>query len=893
MNVGSRLRTWWKALANRAEMEGELETELDFHIDAYAEDLVRAGMPREEALRRARLELGTVAVQKEHCRESFGLRLWDELVADVRYAFRQFRQAPAFKVTVLLVLGLGIGANTAMFSVIDATLLRWLPYHRPGQLLSLGATDGEGKPSWLFLADIEEWQRRTRTLSGVAYYAETSSFVEAAGGGRTLPTPEVSFNLFSVLGVQPAMGRGFSSDEQIPGQGRVAVLSDAAWRILFAADPAILGKQFRLNDQPYVVVGVMPRRFLFPANETEPQIWVPAEASAASRNRSFSGSDFSVIARLRDGFAVTTAMAEISAIQKQLVPLYNKKEMPFVPSRVDAVPYRDSLVANVRPALRGLMLAVGIIWLIACANVASMMLARGMSRQREIAVRGALGASRGRVVRQLFTESLLLSLEGAAMGLMLSYVVLKYFSRTLSAKLNLAGTLLPDAPVLIALLVLSVLSALLFGLFPAWLTARIPWEQSLRQGSAQSGQSRQHSRLQQAMVVAEIGLSLVLLVSCGLMLRTVFALRRVPLGFRTDHVLLLEPKLPDSRYRNTDVARTVYRPLLERVQRIPGVQAASLTTVVPLRRGFASTVTFHIARSDKPGEPTSIEAKLMAAGPELQNVLGFHMYQGRFFNQEDTADSQPVAVVNRAFADLYGRDGLSIDHFSVGLQRDRPAKIVGVMDDFHQASIDKPPVPEIDFCATQLREGDGFYQPTMQAHVELAIRTAQDPGTIIADLRRAATEVSPDLESSVIDTMDQVVEDSMGSQTLAANLLKFLGGSALIVALSGLYGLMMYMVTQRTQELGVRLALGAQRSNIIRMLLGQAGLLMLAGAAIGLVLAYFSGRVLASFLYGVSAHDAITMSVVTALLILAGLLAAYIPARKASRVDPIQALRGE
>jgi hypothetical protein len=332
---------------------------------------------------------------------------------------------------------------------------------------------------------------------------------------------------------------------------------------------------------------------------------------------------------------------------------------------------------------------------------------------------------------------------------------------------------------------------------------------------------------------------------------------------------------------------------LSSMQRIPGVEAASLTTVVPLRTSFDSTVVFHVSRSGKTTQVVGIEAKLRAAGPELQDVLGFRMYQGRYFNQQDTPDSQPVAVVNRAFANLYAQDGLTVDHFSVGLQKDRSAKIVGVMDDFRQAAIDKPSLPEIDFCATQLREGDGFYQPTMQAHVELAIRTVKEPATIIPDLRRAMAETSPDLEGSVIATMDQVVEDSMGSQLLAAHLLKLLAGSALMVALAGLYGLMMYLVTQRTPELGVRLALGAQRSNIIQMLLRQAGTLMLAGAGIGLVLAYFSGRMIASFLYGVSPHDVGTMAGITALLILSGLLAAYIPARKASRVDPIRALRRE
>jgi predicted permease len=879
-------------LTERRQAETEIEAELAFHIESYAADLRQGGMAREEALRRARMELGPVATQNDRWRAAIGLRPWDDFRADLRYALRQFRQRPVFTVTVLLVLALGIGPSAAMFSVIDATVLRRLPYQHPAQLVSLGATDADGKPSWLFLADIEEWQRQTRTLAGIAYYADTSAFVEAPGGGRTLPTPHVSANLFAVLGIQPVIGRGFLPEEQVAGKNKVAVLSDAAWKSLFAADHSVVGKQFKLNDEPYTVIGVMPRHFLFPANESQPQIWVPSDVSGDPRKRDFSGHTFSAIARLRKDIALPAAVRELSGIQAQLAVLYDKSRM-VPPSRSQAEFYRNTLVQNVRPALQALSLAVGIIWLIACANVASIMLARGMARQKEIAVRGALGASRGRVIRQLFTESLLLSLAGAALGLALSQFALHFFGRTLSARLNLPGTLVLDTGVLSALLALSVLSAVLFGLFPTWLAARMPFEQSLRQGGAQAGRSRQRHRLQQAMVVAEIGLSLVLLVSCGLMLRTVYALRRVPLGFRTDHVLLLEPKVPASRYQAKDVTRAVYRPLLERVQRIPGVQAASLTTVVPLRTSFDSMLMFYIGSSDKSKPAKGIEAKLRAAGPELQDVLGFHMYQGRFFNREDTPDSQPVAVVNRAFANLYAQSGVTIDHFSVGLQKDRRAKIVGVMDDFHQASIDKPSVPEIDFCATQLREGDGFYQPTMQAHIEVAIRTTRDPATIIPDLRRVMTEVSPDLEDSTIDTMEQVVEDSMGSQLLAANLLKLLAGSALMVALAGIYGLMIFLVTERTQELGIRLALGAQRGNITQMLLGQAGRLMLAGAGIGLVLAWLTGRMLAGFLYGVNSHDVGTTISVTALMILSGLLAAYLPARKASRVDPIQVLRGE
>jgi predicted permease len=894
MSIQARLRSWWKALAHRSRTETDLETELLFHVESYAEDLERAGMPHEEALRRARLELGAVVVQKEKWRSSIGLKPWDDLRADLRFAFRQLRRTPAFTVTVLLVLALGIGANAAMFSVVDVTLLRWLPYHRPSRLVSLGVTDAKGKPGWLFFADVEEWQRQARTLDGLGYYAEDSMFAESPGGNRDLSAVRVSANLFQVLGVSPEMGRRFLPEEQITGQEKVVVLSEPVWKSMFAADPSILGKQLRLNEEPYTVVGVMPRGFLFPADEVRPQIWIPAAISENARKRDFSAPTYSVIGRLGDGVTIARAQAELSAIQKHLAPLYTQLLAENAPSAVEATVYRDTLVKDARPALQALLVAVGIIWLIACTNVANLMLARGMARQREIAVRGALGASRSRIVRQLFTESLLLSFAGATAGLALAQSALYLFSKALTTRLNLPEHLAPNAAVLIALLALSVVSAVLFGFFPAWLAARSPIEHSLRQGSPQAGQSRGRNRVQQAMVVAEIGLSLVLLVGCGLLLKTVFALRRVPLGFRTDHVLLLQPKVPPYKFRGVDVTRAVYRPLLERVQRMPGVRAASLTSVVPLRGRFAARITLALTRSPQSKGPVEmIEARLKAAGPELQEVLGFRMYQGRFFNEQDTADAAPVAVVNRAFAKLYAPDGNIIGRFSVALTKERKAVVVGVMDDFHQASIDQPSFPEIDLCAAQLREGDGFYQPTMQFHIELALRTTQDPATLIPELRRVMAEVSPDLQASVIDTMDQVVEDSMGSQLLAAHLLELFACSALVVTLAGLYGLLMYLVTQRRQELGVRMALGAQRRSIMQMLLLQAGRLMILGAAIGLALSYFSSRIVANFLYGVGPHDARTMASVTGLLLLCGLMAAYVPARQASRVDPIEALRGD
>lgn len=895
MNTKSRLRSWWNAIARRGALETQIDAELHFHIESYAEDLARGGMDREDALRRARLELGGISAQKEQCRNSLGVRLWDELLADVRYAFRQLRHAPVFTSTVLVVLALGIGASAAMFSIVDATLLRWLPYRRPGRLVSLYLADAKGNPNWAYYQDIIEWQKQTHGIDSLAYYVPTDGYLQTNAGGQSLSAYKVSANLFNVLGVQPARGRGFVAGEQVAGNSNVVILSDPVWHAMLQADPNAVGKQVTLNDRPYTVVGIMPPRFVFPANEKDPQVWIPAELTPAHLQpiRGFDTPSYEVIARLRPGVSTAAISTALSTVEARLVPLYPPELKVSRPlTRVDATVYRDTLVKDSRPALLALIAAVFIMWLIACANVANLMLARAMARQREIAVRGALGASRWRIVRQLFTESLLLSVLGSAAGLGLAQVALAISSQTLKTRLNLPDHLAPNAGVLGALLVLTVTSAILFGLLPSWLAARLPIEQSLRQGSIQAGTSRGRHRLQQTMVVAEIGLSLVLLVACGLMLRTVFALRKVPLGFRTDHVLMVQPQLPRFKYRTVDTNRTVYEPLLRRIQQLPGVKSAAITTIVPLHKGFASIIQFAFTNKKSDLPILQIEAQIKAAGPELQDVLGFRMARGRFFNAQDTPDSQLVAVVNQAFAQMYLSEG-DVEKLVFRFGKGRTAKIIGVIDDFHQASIDKPAFPEIDLCAPQLQSTDAFYQPTLQAHVEIAIRSLKDPGELIPALRRAMLEINPDLQAGDIETMSQIVEDSMGSQLLAAHLLELFAGVALLIALAGLYGLLTYFVAQRNHELGVRLALGAQRSDIVELLLSQAGRMLLAGAAIGITLAYISTRLVAGFLYGVAPHDPGTMLGVTALLLAFGLLAAFVPARSASRVDPMEALRGE
>jgi predicted permease len=822
------------------------------------------------------------------------------LFEDLRYALRQLRRAPGFSLSVVFVLALGIGANAAMFTVLEATLFRPLPYAHAEQLVRLHVSDGKGRSSSTHLADLLVWQPRTHTVNQIAYFDTGGAYLRSLTRGQPeaeqqVATVGASANLFATLGVAPALGRTFTADEQQPGKGQVVVLSDSVWRTQFHADAGILGRSVLLDDTPATIIGVMPPRFVFPADGAAAQIWTPAPLRPDDFSRTFHATTYDAIGRRNPGISIPAVQVELAAIQRQLAPLYTgTMSADLAPSSVQVVDYRRSLnVADQRIALLALQSAVAVLWLIACANVASLMLARTAARRREMAVRSALGASRWRLTRQTLTESLLLSLFGGMFGLLLSQATLRLFRHSLGTQLGSNLSLHPDGRVLFALPALSVVSAVFFGVVPTRQAFRVAVDQALRQDGAQAGTGRHQHRLQRILVVVELALTLTLLVSCGLLLRTVFALRTVPLGFRTDHVFVIEPHLPGYKYRKLDPNGTIYRPLLERLKTIPGVQVGSLTTVAPLVNGFNAAIALYLGEGTKENKfNSSLVARLRASGPELQHVLGFRMIRGRYFTAQDTPDTQLVAVVNQAFAKLYEPNGGDISKFTIG-GKDRQFRIVGVIDDFHQAGIADPVEPELDLNAAQMRPTDPFYQTTLQAHVELVLRSTRDARSLLPELQHVMQQFNPDLNGSDIRTMDQIVEDAMGSQLLAAHLLEGLGGLALFVALAGLYSLLAYLVALRTRDFGLRLALGAQRADILTLVFRGAGVLLLTGTAIGIVMSVLTVRLFSSFIFGVKQYDALTFVLSSMLLLLVGTIAAWLPARRAAALEPMQALRTE
>jgi predicted permease len=699
------------------------------------------------------------------------------------------------------------------------------------------------------------------------------------------------------------MGRGFEGQPDgsvLAGEAHNIIISDPVWRTAYGSDPDILGKAIKLNGESYVIVGVMPRAFTFPFGDANPHVWLPKVIGDKDSVRAANTTpNYQVLARLKPDVSLDSAESELKVIQSDVAKQYTD---PYDRDRVASIKlqrYEDTLVGtDLKRALLALFAASGVLWLIACVNGTSLMLARATARQREIAVRGALGASRWRIVQQLAVEGLVLSAIASLLGLGLAALMLKLFDHSLTQQFHIHEKMNANLTVISLLIALTVASALLCSIWPALVAARASIEPALRQGGPQSSGGTLQYRTRASLVVLQIAMSLILLVGCGLLLRTIYALRHVPLGFRTDHIIVANMAIPAYRFAGQDITTQLYQPLVDRANRIPGVQSASLMTAVPLGTTFKMQFTFGVAgNSAAEVRRRDLVAQFRAVGPEMQRVFGFRMLKGRFFNESDTPTSQTVVVVNRAFAKEYlGTDedlGKVLGEGLFNFTKNRRAVIIGVLDDERQVSIARQSQPEIEICIPQITPDTLAYQSVEGLNMDLAVRTDRSPSSIIPELRDLMRQASPELSDSTFTTMDQVVEDSYGSQQLAARLLIVFGGSALLVCVTGIYGLLAYLVAHRTKELGLRIALGAQRGGVMWLVLSQASWMLVIGSTLGLILAYMTSLLLRTFLYEITAHDPWTMAAVTALLVAGGLAAAYIPARRAAMVDPMEALRTE
>jgi putative ABC transport system permease protein len=875
----------FRSLFRKNVVERELDQELRFHLERQIAENIAAGMTPEEARRRATREFGGVEQMKEQCRDERRVNLIETLLQDIRYGARALQKNPGFTFFAVVVLALGIAANTAIFSIADTVLLRPLPYPESNQLVMVwedAASYGfpHDTPS---AGDFSDWSARNEVFEDMAAMSFGGSFnLTGDGNPEEIPGKRVTANLFSVLGVKPALGRDFRAEEDIPGTARVAIFSHGLWLRRFGADAWTVGKEIQLNYEKYTVIGVMRRGFQFPDREAE--LWVPAQFT--KEELANHGNHFlNVVARLKPGIPLKAANANLSTIAKQI-----EKEHPEQNAKIGAyaVPLREEISGDSRPAILVLSGAVCFVLLIACANVANLLLARASGRRREMAMRLTLGASRGRVIRQMLTESVLLATLGGSAGLLFSFWGTPFLASLIPAGIAPLNGTEVSGRVLLFTLVASIATGILFGIMPALRVSGVDLVDSLKQGGGRSGVGSGGRRLRDALVVCEVALAIVLLSGAALMIRSLENLYHLDPGFRADHVLVMRTPLPRQKYEEFAPRKAFYDQVLERVGRVPGVIAAGYTTWIPLTNaGGATGITIENQPAPEPGQRPIPNVRIISK--DYIRALRMKLIKGRLFDEHDGAGTQAAALINETMAREFwhGADPVGTRFKCCVDPTDKPAwiTVVGIVGDVHQAGLDIPARPEM----YQLYQQQDFgFEPEY-----LAVRTSGDPMLLAEAVRKEVWTVDKEQPVAGVMPLEDLVDDNLAPRRIQASLLGGFAGMALLLASLGIYAVLSFAVAQRTQEIGVRVALGAEPGDVLHLVFSHGLKLFMIGAALGLAAALALSRTLTHLLYGVSAYDPVSFASVTILLAGVTLLACYIPARRATRVDPMVALRYE
>ncbi len=877
--------SWWSRFWHRTRMEEQLEKELRFHLDQHERALLDRGHSPTEARREARLVLGGPEQVKEKCRDARGTRWAEELLQDIRYAFRTFRQKPGFAAITLLILALGIGATTVMFAVVNSVLLRPLPYAEPNQLVILHGFEKDFGEFWGFsypdFTDLHHEMRSAR----IAGWTYTSGTISAPGDPEHVEGRQISAELFPALGLAPRLGRGFRSNEDRSGATAVAMISYGLWQRRFASDGAVLGKKLVFDDKTYEVIGVAPQDFQL---DGDADVFVPLGQSADPRMQNRESHFIQVIGRLAPGVTQNQAQAEVTLISRHLAEEYPKSNAGL---SMRIHPLLQELVSDVRGTLWLLLAAIGLVLLIACVNIASLFLTLAISRQRELTMRAALGASRSRLVRQCMTESAVLGLCGGLLGIVAAGVSVHPFVALWPGNLPRSEEIHIDWRVLCFGVGISLLCGLLFGLTPALRVPLHRLEEALRAGGRSvTGNSR---RLHSPFVITEIALAFVLLVSAGMLGHTLLALSSLSPGFNAQNVLTarfaLSPKVLD----NPSQIRSAWRDVLDRARRLPELEFVTVTDIIPMREG-ENVLPYRTIPNPLPPDQEAV-ALGSTVSPDYLKVMSIPLTAGRFFNEHDREGRQRVVVVDENLArHAFGRKNVVGQHIWISAMGATPLEIVGVVGHVRHWGLAGD---------DQSRVHDQMYYPFAQVPARLlhffssvmsiAIRTRSSPLTIVTALQKELRGASGDQTLYEVRTMEQLVEASLARQRFLSLLFGVFAGLALLLASIGVYGVLAYLTGQRTSEIGVRMALGANVRDIMRLVLSQGLKMTIAGISVGIAASLAAGRALQHLVEGVQPVDRVTFAITIPVLALAALLASLIPARRASMVDPVKALRRE
>ena len=873
----------------RRSPDADVEEEFAFHLDMRSRELVDQGWTPEAARLEARRQFGNLEEARAYCRQRDYRRgqrhmqkeLFAELRQDVAFAVRALRRSPAFTIVAVLTLALGIGANTAIFSVVRGILLRPLPFDDPDKLVLVPAVyDGKPQP-WVSPANAYDWREQNRSFTSLAVIDGHSAVLTGSGDPERLRGADVSADFFGILGVRPILGRAVFTPEEAAWPGaKSVILSETVWRTRFGTDAGLIGRSITLDNERYQVVGIVPAKSAYPSGA---QLWFPFTFDPARLPGSRGAVYLNVVARLKPGVTVEQANGDLAAIGRRLEQQYPDNNTGV---GVAVVPLREWITGSLARPLYILLGGVGFVLLIACANVANLLLVRGVARSGELAVRAAMGAGRGRLLRQLVTESLVLSAAGAAAGLALAVLGTRLLVKAAPASIPRLDAVQVDGLVLGFTLLVAALTGVLFGILPARLVVRPDLARTLREGGRSGMQRAGGNRARMVLVVAEVALSVMLLAGAGLLIRSFTRLMDVDPGFRTEGSVSFGVSLPEAKYPEPERQAVFVRTLLERLRAIPGVQSAGAGLGMPLTP-FSFNFSFTIAGRPPLSPADEPSAQVRIATPEYFPAMGIPIVRGRGFTVDDRAGGQRVLLLTETAArQFFPNEDPIGKHVTFGWGRNGvrlQGDIIGVVGDVKQSSLATAALPQ--FWAV--------YEQWPMTSPTIVLHGTRDLDAIVADARGVVRELDPDLALSQVKTLDAIVADSVAQPRFYMVLLVVFAAVALVLSGIGIYGVIAYLVGQRSREIGIRIALGASRGRVIRMIVREGTLMTAAGIGLGLLGAFALTRLMAALLFGVAATDPVTFAGVTVLLGAVALAACCLPALRAARVDPAQTMRAE